>query len=122
VNNLDEANKQHSLHGTAALTTWQSFRQSGAPVLRILGRSGARPQKMKLSTWPHFADYIFLSVPAVPQGNPGSVDVIIGIAAEDFQKLIENPKVNSMQLFFSGKMKLAGNPILAQKLGQLFSL
>jgi putative sterol carrier protein len=49
-------------------------------------------------------------------------DVTITIAVEDFQKLLENPQANGMQLFFAGKLKLAGNPMLAQKLGKLFEL
>jgi putative sterol carrier protein len=59
-----------------------------------------------------------------PSATPGNkaADVTITIAAEDFQKLIENPQANGMQLFFTGKLKVAGNPMLAQKLGKLFSL
>ena len=44
------------------------------------------------------------------------------IAAEDFQKLVENPQANGMQLFFAGKLKVAGNQMLAMKLQKLFEL
>ena len=43
------------------------------------------------------------------------------ISDEDFQKLVENPQANGMQLFFSGKLKVTGNPMLAMKLQKLFS-
>ena len=47
-------------------------------------------------------------------------DVTITLAAEDFQKLMENPQANSMQLFFAGKLKVEGNQMLAMKLTKLF--
>jgi putative sterol carrier protein len=60
-----------------------------------------------------------------PSAGPGNkpADVTITIASEDFQKLLENPQANGMQLFFSGKLKVAGsNPMLAMKLNKLFTL
>jgi putative sterol carrier protein len=62
------------------------------------------------------------SGPAATQSNPGTADVTIGLASEDFQKLMENPQANSMQLFFAGKLKVSGNQMLAMKLTKLFSL
>jgi putative sterol carrier protein len=50
-----------------------------------------------------------------------TADCTITIAAEDFQKLVENPQANGMQLFFAGKLKVAGNQMLAMKLQKLFS-
>jgi putative sterol carrier protein len=55
-------------------------------------------------------------------GNPGNADVTITMASEDFQKLQENPQANGMALFFAGKIKMAGNQLLAMKLNKLFSL
>ena len=49
-----------------------------------------------------------------------AADCTITIAAEDFQKLMENPQANGMQLFFAGKPKVAGNQMLAMKLQKLF--
>jgi len=49
-----------------------------------------------------------------------TADCTITLAAEDFQKLIENPQANGMQLFFAGKLKVAGNQMLAMKLQKLF--
>ncbi|WP_394825951.1 SCP2 sterol-binding domain-containing protein [Pendulispora albinea] len=58
--------------------------------------------------------------PACKAGS-GAADCTITIASEDFQKLIENPQANGMQLFFGGKLKVAGNQMLAMKLQKLFS-
>ena len=58
-----------------------------------------------------------------PKVEPGeqAADCTITIAAEDFQKLLENPQANGMQLFFAGKLKIGGNNMLAMKLNKLFS-
>ncbi len=58
-----------------------------------------------------------------PSIKPGTseADCTITIAAEDFQKLLENPQANGMQLFFAGKLKVAGNQMLAMKMQKLFS-
>lgn len=50
-----------------------------------------------------------------------AADCTITITEEDFQKLVENPQANGMQLYMSGKLKVAGNPMLAMKLQKLFS-
>ena len=60
--------------------------------------------------------------PKVESGNPGGADVTIEMAEEDFQKLVENPQANGMQLFFAGKLKVQGNQMLAMKLQKLFEL
>jgi putative sterol carrier protein len=58
-----------------------------------------------------------------PKCVPGEepADCTITITSEDFQKLIENPQQNGMQLFLTGKLKIAGNNMLAMKLNKLFS-
>jgi putative sterol carrier protein len=58
-----------------------------------------------------------------PSCKAGSADAecTITIASEDFQKLYENPQANGMQLFFAGKLKVAGNQMLAMKLQKLFA-
>ncbi len=57
-----------------------------------------------------------------PSCKPGSAaaDCTITITDEDFQKLVENPQANGMQLFFAGKLKVTGNQMLAMKLQKLF--
>jgi putative sterol carrier protein len=62
------------------------------------------------------------SGPKAEAGNPGGADCTIDIAEEDFQKLVEDPQANGMQLFFSGKLKVTGNQMLAMKLQKLFAL
>ena len=58
-----------------------------------------------------------------PSCKPGTADAdcTITMTSEDFQKLMENPQQNGMQLFFAGKLKVGGNPTLAMKLQKLFS-
>ena len=48
-------------------------------------------------------------------------DCTLTVASEDFQKLYTDPQAGT-QLFFSGKLKVAGNPMLAMKLQKLFKL
>ncbi len=62
------------------------------------------------------------SGPKASAGNPGGADCTLTVSSEDFQKLYENPDANGMQLFFSGKLKVAGNQMLAMKLKKLFQL
>jgi putative sterol carrier protein len=60
--------------------------------------------------------------PKVEKGDPGTADVTIAMAVEDFHKLHENPQANGMQLFFAGKLRVSGNQMLAMKLSKLFDL
>lgn len=57
----------------------------------------------------------------VCKAGTGEADCTITIASEDFQKLAENPQANGMPLFFAGKLKVAGNQMLAMKLQKLLS-
>ncbi len=59
--------------------------------------------------------------PACKAGQGEAADCTITITDEDFQKLVENPQANGMQLFFAGKLKVSGNQMLAMKLQKLFS-
>jgi len=61
------------------------------------------------------------SGPKCEAGTGAAADCTITIAEEDFQKLLENPQANGMQLFFQGKLKVAGNQMLAMKLNKLFA-
>jgi putative sterol carrier protein len=60
------------------------------------------------------------SGPSCKPGN-GAADCTITITDDDFQKLLENPQQNGVTLFFSGKLKVSGNQMLAMKLQKLFS-
>jgi putative sterol carrier protein len=55
------------------------------------------------------------------KAGTGPADCTIAISDEDFQKLVENPQANGMQLFFAGKLKVTGNQMLAMKLNSLFA-
>ncbi|MBK6692360.1 MAG: SCP2 sterol-binding domain-containing protein [Myxococcales bacterium] len=59
------------------------------------------------------------SGPACKAGSDAA-DCTITIEADDFQKLMENPQANGMQLFFQGKLKVGGNQMLAMKMQKLF--
>lgn len=61
------------------------------------------------------------SGPAAKTGQ-GPADCTLTMTTEDFQKLHENPQANGMQLFFSGKLKVGGNQMLAMKLQKLFEM
>lgn len=50
-----------------------------------------------------------------------TADCTITIADADFQGLYDDP-MTGMQLFSTGKLKVGGNPMLAMKLKNLFSL
>jgi putative sterol carrier protein len=58
--------------------------------------------------------------PSVTQGT-GPSDVTITIAETDAQKLFENPVASATGLFFSGKIKISGNQMLAMKLSTLLA-
>ena len=58
-----------------------------------------------------------------PSCKPGTgpADCTVTVSDEDFQKLYENPQANGVQFFFSGKLKMTGNTMLAMKLERLLS-
>jgi putative sterol carrier protein len=60
------------------------------------------------------------SGPKVEAGEKPA-DCTVTIAADDFQKLQENP-ASGMPLYFAGKLKVSGNQMLGMKLQKLFSL
>ncbi|GAC1370206.1 MAG: hypothetical protein NVSMB47_19630 [Polyangiales bacterium] len=62
------------------------------------------------------------SGPSCVAGKSDKAECTITISDADFQKLVENPQANGMQLFFAGKLKVQGNQMLAMKLQKLFDL
>jgi putative sterol carrier protein len=58
-----------------------------------------------------------------PSCKPGTEksDVTISISDKDFVSLLENPKGKAMGMFFSGKLKVAGNQMLGMKLEKILS-
>lgn len=59
--------------------------------------------------------------PAVTKGDSGNAQCSIQMAHEDFQTMISDPQ-SGMQLYFQGKLKVTGDPMLATKLQQFFEI
>jgi putative sterol carrier protein len=57
--------------------------------------------------------------PSVEKGDAGSAQCKIEVAHDDFMEMLKDPQVG-MQLYFQGKLKVEGDPMLATKLQQLF--
>jgi len=57
--------------------------------------------------------------PAVTVGESGTAECTIEVADGDFESMLADPQMG-MQLFFQGKIKIAGDPVLATKLSNLF--
>jgi len=56
--------------------------------------------------------------PKVETGNPGGADSTISMSAQDFEQLWQNPS-SGMNLFFSGRLNISGDPMLAMKFQDL---
>ena len=59
--------------------------------------------------------------PFCKTGEHGAANCTIDIAHEDFKAMLGNPALG-MQLYFQGKLKVKGDPMLATKLQKLFSM
>lgn len=59
--------------------------------------------------------------PKVSKGNAGNSQCSMEIAHEDFQEILKDPQVG-MQLYFQGKLKISGDPMVAMRLSQLMEL
>lgn len=59
--------------------------------------------------------------PSVAEGEQGTADCTIELLDEDFESMLADPQM-AMQLFFQGKIKITGDPVLATKLGNLFGM
>lgn len=59
--------------------------------------------------------------PACKTGDAGNAECTIEITDQDFNSMIADPNVG-MQLYFQGKLKVSGNPMLATKLQQLLGM
>jgi hypothetical protein len=59
--------------------------------------------------------------PSCRQGESGTPQCTIEMAEEDFEAMLENPQLG-MQLYFQGKLKVAGDPMLATRMTKLLSL
>lgn len=59
--------------------------------------------------------------PAVKVEETGDAECTIECSAEDFEAMMKDPALG-MQLYFQGKLKVAGDPMLATKLQNIFGL
>jgi hypothetical protein len=59
--------------------------------------------------------------PTCTPGISGTPQCSIEITHEDFKNMLGNPALG-MQLYFQGKLKVTGDPMLATKLQKLFSM
>ena len=59
--------------------------------------------------------------PSCTSGDKGNADCTIEVAHADFKQMLANPALG-MQLYFQGKLRVTGNPMLATKLQQLFAM
>ena len=59
--------------------------------------------------------------PTCEQGDTGKAQCSIEVAHEDFKNMLTDPQVG-MQLYFQGKLRVSGDPMLAMKLQQLFDM
>jgi SCP-2 sterol transfer family protein len=59
--------------------------------------------------------------PTCARGDTGKAQCTIEVAHEDFKAMLGNPQVG-MQLYFQGKLKVTGDPMLATKLQQFFAI
>ena len=61
------------------------------------------------------------ATPSCTSGDKGNAQCTIEVAHSDFKEMLKNPALG-MQLYFQGKLRVTGNPMLATKLQQLFSI
>lgn len=69
-------------------------------------------------------DWVVDLTAAPPTCTPGQTDraqCTIEVEHEDFQRMLADPNAG-MQLYFSGKLRVSGDPMLATKLQQFFRL
>ena len=59
--------------------------------------------------------------PGVKVGDQGNAECTLEMTVEDWGSIRTNPQA-AMQLYFQGKLKVTGDPMLATKLQKLFSM
>jgi putative sterol carrier protein len=59
--------------------------------------------------------------PTCNSGDTGNAQCTIEVSSEDFKTMLSDPQAG-MQLYFQGKLKVTGDPMLATKLQQFFDL
>jgi hypothetical protein len=59
--------------------------------------------------------------PTIETGDTGTAQCTIEVTAEDFNTMLATPQVG-MELYFQGKLRITGDPMLASKLEKFFEL
>jgi putative sterol carrier protein len=59
--------------------------------------------------------------PSCIRGDSGKAQCTIEVAHDDFKTMLSDPNAG-MQLYFQGKLRVSGDPMLAMKLQQLFEI
>src|SRR5262245_3530872 len=59
--------------------------------------------------------------PSCIKGDSGKAQCTVEVSHEDFKTMLSDPNAG-MQLYFQGKLRVSGDPMLAMKLQQLFEL
>ena len=59
--------------------------------------------------------------PSCVKGDSGKAQCTIEVTNEDFNTMLSDPNAG-MQLYFQGKLRVSGDPMLAMKLQQLFEI
>lgn len=59
--------------------------------------------------------------PTCTKGDTGKAQCTVEVSHDDFKAMLADPNAG-MQLYFQGKLRVSGDPMLAMKLQQLFEL
>ena len=59
--------------------------------------------------------------PTCGKGDGGKAQCTVEVSSEDFKTMLSDPNAG-MQLYFQGKLRVSGDPMLAMKLQQLFEI
>jgi len=59
--------------------------------------------------------------PTCTKGDSGKAQCTVEVSNEDFKTMLGDPNAG-MQLYFQGKLRVSGDPMLAMKLQQLFEI
>jgi putative sterol carrier protein len=59
--------------------------------------------------------------PTITEGETVEPECTIELTDEDFAEMLKDPQM-AMQLFFQGKIKVSGDPMLATKLSTIFGM
>ena len=59
--------------------------------------------------------------PTIVKGDSGNAQCTVEVSHDDFKSMFTDPQVG-MQLYFQGRLKVSGDPMLAMRLQQIFDM